>query len=306
MRHRATSWNRRRRSRPKRRTGITWLSTNGIRVCSSADSAEANATTLAPEFNRGFTINGDGSTTVFDLDTLKTIGRIQFGESADAGVFDPVTKQILVSMGDQKSIAFLDARTGKKRAVVQLESEKLDGMAADGKGNVFVAQRDRASVARIDAKTRKQTAEWKVEGCEQPTGLAYDNAHKRIFIGCRGKSPVLAVLDSDTGKVVAIQEIGRGNDGVIYDDGKVYTSNGVDANLVIYRQVDADKYELQEATTTRPYARTMAIDRQTKKLYLVTAQGSVDPAQKRNTGPAPFYPNFYYPDTFTVLTYSPK
>jgi len=161
-------------------------------------------------------------------------------------------------------------------------------------------------VAKIDVANRKVVSEWKTAPCEQPTGIAYDKANKRIFVGCRGKSPVLAVLDAASGKVVTTQPIGRGNDGVVYDAGKIYTSNGVDANLVIYNQVDADTYKLVEATTTRPYARTMAFDPKTKKIYMITAEGTADPGKKINTAVAPFYPNRYYPDTFTVLTYAPK
>ena len=90
------------------------------------------------------------------------------------------------------------------------------------------------------------------------------------------------------------------------DTKKIYTSNGVDANLVIYDQVDANTYKLAEATTTRPYARTMALDPKTKKVYMVTAEGTSDPAKKINKAVAPFYPNRYFPDTFTVLTYVPR
>lgn len=269
------------------------------------NSQEANATVLVAPFDRGYTVNEDGTSTMFQLSTLKTLKRIPVGEAADAGVFEPVSGQVMITISDEKSVAFLDAKTGAKTGTLKLQAGKFDGMAADGKGNIFVAQRDLNSVARIDAKTRKLTAEWKTTGCEQPTGLAFDAAHHRIFVGCRGKNPVLAVLDSDTGKVVATPEIGRGNDGVIYDPDTrmVYTANGVDANLVIYEQVDADTYRLSEATTTRPYARTMAMDPQTKKIYTVTAEGTVDPSRKVNRGPAPFYPNRYHPDSFTVLTY---
>jgi hypothetical protein len=38
----------------------------------------------------------------------------------------------------------------------------------------------------------------------------------------------------------------------------------------------------------------------------VTAEGTADPTKKINKAVAPFYPNRYFPDTFTVLTYSPK
>ncbi len=293
----------------RRGEGVVVYDVNRKKVVRTLDKTDdANAITLVPEFDRGYTANGDGTTTAFTLSTLKTIDRIKIGEDADSGFYDPVTKQIAFTMGDSKAIAFVDAKTGKVLDTLRMESKKLDGTAPDGEGNLLMALRDRGSVAKIDVAGRKVAAEWKTEGCDEPTGLAYDRGNKRILVGCRGKSPVLAVLDADSGKVVATVPIGRGNDGVIYDASthKVYTSNGVDANLVIYDQLSPDSYKLAEATTTRPYARTMAFDPKTKKVYMVTAEGLADPARKINTGVATFYPNRYHPDTFTVLTYSQK
>ena len=86
----------------------------------------------------------------------------------------------------------------------------------------------------------------------------------------------------------------------------IYTANGMDGNLVIIDQVNADTYKLAEAATTRPWAKTMAVDFRTKKVYLVTAEGTVDPSKPRRSDLAPFYPNRFFPGTFTVLIYSPK
>jgi len=293
----------------RRGDGVTVFDVHSKKAVRNIDKSEdANAIAVIPEFDRGYTINGDGSTTIFQLSTLKTIDRAKVGEDADSAFYEPVTKQLAFTMGDSKKIAFVDAKTGKVVGELPMDSKKLDGTVPDGEGNLFMALRDRNSVAKIDAKERKLVGDWKTAPCEEPTGIAFDKANKRLFVGCRGKNPVLAVLDSDSGKVITTLEIGRGNDGVIYDPAthKIYTSNGVDANLVIYDQVNPDTYKLAEATTTRPYARTMALDPKTKKIYLVTAEGTADPAKKINKAVAPFYPNRYFPDTFTVLTFAPK
>ena len=136
--------------------------------------------------------------------------------------------------------------------------------------------------------------------------LGQEIATNRVDESCRSEKPVLAVMDGESGKVVTTLPIGRGNDGVIFDadSRQIYTSNGVEANLVIYSQVDANTYKLAEAVTTRPYARTMALDATSKKVYTVTAEGVSDPAKKINSSVAPFYPNTYYDNTFTVLTYT--
>lgn len=289
--------------------GVAVYDVNTKKLVRKIDKSEgANAAVLVPEFDRGYTVNEDGTTTAFQLSTLKTLERIKVGEDADSAFYEPVSKQLAFTMGGSKKMGFVDARTGKPVGELAVDSTKLDGTVADGKGNLLMALRDRNAVIRIDVANRKVTDEWKTAPCEEPTGIAYDEANKRVFVGCRGKNPVLVVMDTQSGKMIKTLEIGRGNDGVIFDPStrKIYTSNGVDANLVIYDQVDADNYKLAEATTTRPYARTMALDPNTKKVYLVTAEGTADPARKISKGVAPFYPNRYFPDTFTVLTYSSK
>lgn len=291
----------------RREDGVTVLDVEAGKIVTVIEnSKDANAIALVPEFDRGYTGNEDGTTTIFQLSTLKTIGRVKFGEDADAGFYEPVTKQMVFTQGDSKSLTFLDAKSGKVLGKLSAASGKLDATVADGEGNLFTAERDRNALIRIDAKGRKIAAEWKTEGCEQPTGLAYDSAHKRLFVGCRGKAPVLLVMDAHNGRVITALEIGRGNDGVIYDadSRRIFTSNGVEGNLVIFEQVDEDHYRLEEAVTTRPSARTMALDPKSKKLYLATAEGAVDPAKPVNKGVSLFYPNAYFDDSFTVLVYS--
>lgn len=271
-------------------------------------SGYANAVVLVPNLERGYTINEDGTTTIFDLATLESIGRVKFGDQADSAAFDPVSNQIVVAMGDRKELAFLDPKTGGLSHALPMSTEKMESPTPDGRGNLFTALRNEDAIAKVDTIKGEIVATWKTDPCIQPSGLALDSGNQRLFVGCRGhgQQPMLAVMDSTSGRIVTTLDIGRGNDGVIYDaqSRRVLTSNGVDGNLVIYSQQDADTYSLSEAATTRPFARTMAMDHRTGKVYLVTAQGTVDPSRDRNTAVTLFYPNRYFPDTFEVLTYS--
>jgi len=271
-------------------------------------SEYANSIVLVAKLNRGYTINEDGSATSFDLSTLESIDRVKFGDSADSATFDPVTNRIVVAMGDKQALAFIDPATGELKYTVPMSTDKMEAPTPDGLGNLFTALRNEDAIARIDARAHSITALWETNPCTQPSGLALDLPDQRLFVGCRGhgQDPLLAIMDLKSGQVVTTLPIGRGNDDVIYDpeSGKILTSNGVDGNLVVYKRQDADHYVLSEATTTRPFARTMAMDHRTKKVYLVTAQGTVDPSRKRLTAVTRFYPNRYFPDTFEVLTYS--
>lgn len=293
----------------RRADGVTVVDTASNKVVAELENAKgANGVTLIKELGLGYTSNEDGSMTMFNPATLKTVKRTKVGADGDISVYEPVTKRLFFLQGDSKQIVAVDAKTGQKVGSMATPSGKLQAPVADGKGNIFLPFRDKNVVVRIDAKAMKITAEWPTTGCAEPSGLDWDKNNNRLFVGCRSKSPVLLVMDSQNGKVIASQEIGRGNDKVIYDETtkRIFTSNGVEANLVVIDQVNADTYKLSEALGTRPGARSMAMDPKTKKVFTVTAEGTQDQGKKVNRGPSYFYPNTFFPNTFVLLTYSSK
>ncbi|RCS30323.1 YncE family protein [Rhodanobacter denitrificans] len=290
----------------RRQNGVTVYDVATRKVVATIAGTEgANKAILVPRLDRGFSVNGDGTSTEFTLSSLKTIRHIRFGHDADAGSYEPVTGQLMFTMGDSGKVAFVDARSGRLRASLPMFSHHVEASAPDSHGNLFVAERDRDVVLRIDARTHEVTASWPTAPCRQPTGLDYDASNQRILVGCRSDRPVLAVLNAANGALVTTLPIGRGNDGVVYDPAthRIYTANGIDANLVVIDQLGPDSYRLEQAVTTRPMARTLAIDPQRDRVYLVAAEGGVDPTRKVDTAVAPFYPNFYFDNSFTVLTY---
>lgn len=292
----------------RRAAGVTVYDTRARAVVGQVEnSAGANVATLAPEFGRGYTTNGDGTTTVFDLDTFKAIDRIKLGDDADAAFYDPATRQLVFTMGDSHQLTFVDAKSASVTGRLHMAAAELESVVPDGKGLLFVVERDLGKVAEVNAATRTLVREWPLANCALPTGAALDPASDRLFLGCKGEKPVLTILDVVSGRIVAQLPIGRGNDGVVYDPGtrRVYTSNGVDGNIVIFDQLGPDSYKLSQAVTTRPMARTMAFDPKTGKIYTMTAEGMVDPAKAVNRRAGAFYPNTYFDDTFVLLEYGP-
>ena len=271
------------------------------------DSKGGNSTVLIPEFDLGYVVKQDGTLLIISASTLKKTGSVSVGDNADNAFYDPVTKQLVVTQGDSSQVTFVDAKAGTVTGVLKIDSESIEGTVADGEGSFYTALRDRDKVIKIDARTRTLAAEWKVGNHIKPNGVAYDTANKRLFVSTRGDNPALLVYDT-SGKIVAEPTIGHGNDQVVFDAAakKIYTSNGADATLVIIDQVDANTYKLAEAATTRPYARTMALDPKTKTVYMTTAEGTTDPSKKIKVEVGPFYPNKYFKDTFTLLTYTRK
>jgi hypothetical protein len=58
----------------------------------------------------------------------------------------------------------------------------------------------------FDAATLKILARWPLKNGEEPTGLASDLEHHRLFSVCKNK--LMFVLDSDNGTIVATLPIG--------------------------------------------------------------------------------------------------
>lgn len=280
-----------------------------------AKTEGSNSATLIFDMDLGISNNETGSLTPFRISTGEPLGDpIVIGSEVDDSFYDPSTKRLLASIAtkDGPALAVFELPSLKPLGTIKTSSKRLDGAVVDDKGSLFINARDLAKVIKIDIRQMSVTAEWAIEKCATASGVAMDIANRRLFIGCRGRLPemvpVLAVVDADTGKTVFTSEIGRQNDGVVYDADlkRVFTGNGVDAVMVIFEQVDRDTYKVVEALQTKPGIRTLALDPKLKRIYSVTAEGSADFAKKVNSAVGPFYPNTFFPNTFQVITYGTK
>jgi len=88
----------------------------------------------------------------------------------------------------------------------------------------------------------------------------------------------MAILDTETGKVIAFVPIGEGVDGNGFDRGTglAFSSNG-DGTLTVVREASPRTFEVAEMVTTQRGSRTMAIDPKTHYIYLPAAQFSTPP-----------------------------
>jgi DNA-binding beta-propeller fold protein YncE len=253
---------------------------------------------FAGEFGIGMTSDGnDQTSTVFDLATLAPLRRVALGIAPDAIVYDPASHQGVGFDGDDNLAVAFDPRTGGISARVKLPGSP-EAAAADGKGRLYVNLSDMSAIAAIDTRTWTVAGHWPIGGgCEEPTPLAVDPVHERLFAGCR--SGVLVVVDATTHALIASLPIGKGADGIAYDPGSslIFVSCN-DGTLTIIKAISASRYGVVQNLLTTPAARTLAVDPHGPRVFLPAADlGPLLP----KTGDVPARPAII-PSTFRILT----
>ncbi|MGH9711771.1 MAG: YncE family protein [Candidatus Acidiferrales bacterium] len=255
------------------------------------DTQGVHGVALAPDLGRGFVSDGRANTvTIFDLKTLKTIGTVDVGgKNPDAIYYDAATKRVFTFNGHSSDATAINAADGKVVGMIPVGG-KPEFAVGEGKGRIFVNVEDKSEMLEIDAEKLKVANRWSVKPCEEPSGLALDAAHRRLFAVCDNK--MMVVVNADTGKVVATPPIGEGPDAAGFDAEAqlAFSSNGKPGTLTVIHEDAPDKYTVVEDVPTKKSARTMAIDAKTHNIFLpeadfeaVTPPGERRPPMKPGT-----------------------
>jgi len=272
---------------------------SGKNVGDIPDTPGVHGIALAPDLGRGFTSNGrEGTVSIFDIKTLASAGeKVKVGENPDAILYDPATKRVFTFNGRSQDSTAIDASTGKVLGTIKHDG-KPEFAASDAKGMIFVNIEDKSELVAIDPNKLEIKSKWPLAPCTEPSGLAIDRKNRRLFVGCDNK--MMAVVDADTGKVLATPAIGEGVDATAFDEGSglAFASCGQDAVLTVVKQDAPDKYSVAENVTTKKGARTLALDTKTHNVYVVTADFGPRPAPPADN-PHPRPP--ILPDSFVVL-----
>ena len=226
---------------------------------------------------KGYTDDGKAGIAVsFDLQTLKIINQIKAEPDADGIVYDPPSGHILVIDGDSAKVTVIDPKTDSAVATIDGGGGLEFGVSGEN-GKFYVDGVEKNEIVRMDTTTNKADAHWPMPGCVKPHGLAIDRAHARLFASCGNK--VMTVVDADTGAVIANLPIGEGTDFAEFDPtrGLAFSSNR-DGTLSIIAEKSPASFVALPAVTTEIGTRTMAIDPKTGRIYLVTADMTLNEA----------------------------
>lgn len=263
-----------------RSTRVMVLDLDGKPLGEIPNTAGVHGVALAPDLDRGYTSNGRANTvTVFKLSTLEVLKEVKTtGENPDAILYDAATHQVFTFNGRGKNATVFNAETLAVTGTIPMGG-KPEFSACDGQGRVFVNVEDTHQLLAINARTRTVTATWSLAPLEDPTGLAMDVAHNRLF--AVGGNKLMAVVDAANGTILKTLPIGEGCDAVAFDSGTgwAYASNG-EGTLTVVGSDGKVPFATLGTIPTRKGARTMALDAKTHRIYLPTAEWGPAPEPK--------------------------
>jgi DNA-binding beta-propeller fold protein YncE len=244
--------------------------------------AGVNGVAVVPQIGKGYTDSrAKKAGIVFDLATFKVIKEVPANSDTDAVVYDPASRRVFIMSGDPHNITVIDTVTDTVVATVALNGVP-EFAVADGVGNLYVNLEDTREIARIDTRSAQVTATWAIRECESPHGLSLDTRTHRLFSSCMNSKMI--VVDSNNGRVIATVPIGSGTDASAFDPKRrlIFSSNG-EGTLSVIRQQGSNMYALLVSIPTRPLARTMTLDPESGRIYLV----GPDAVEKRSAASDP-------------------
>lgn len=231
---------------------------------------------LAMDLGRGFTVEGDfaegeNTSTILDLKTLKKIGTVKTGKDPDGYTYDEATKRVFIMNSAENDATAINAVDGSVAGTVPFDGQP-EFATSDGKGGIFVNITDKNQILEFDARTMRVLHHWPLGPCEGPSGLSMDRKNRRLFSVCDNQTMV--VVNADTGKVIAALPIGSGADGSLFDPEtqNAFASAGGCGNLTVVHEDSPDQFRVLEVVPTQSGARTMALDTRTHNVLLVTAR----------------------------------
>lgn len=166
------------------------------------------------------------------------------------------------------SVEIVDTHAAKLVGTIPMHGSDPSGFVLDAAHNrLYVGMGDVVngqSVCKvIDTEKREVIAEWPITGGPQPHVAALDLPHHRLFLGSRlqgghqGEPGKFVVMNLDDGKVIQVLDSVGGADELFFDapTKRIYFS-GSTGTVAVFRQMDADHYEMLGKVPTGAEAKT--------------------------------------------------
>jgi DNA-binding beta-propeller fold protein YncE len=272
---------------------------DSLRQVGELDGISAHGAVVDPANHHGFA--SSKPLTMFDSTTTATLKSITVDGNPDGLSLDQAAHRVYVLSHSAPNITAINTADGSIIGTVNLDAA-VEETKSDGKGHLYVALENRDAVGVVDANTMTVTARYPLAGQgTTPAGLALDAKTRVLFVACRNPS-VMVMMNADSGTILATLPIGAQNDGVLFNPAtnEALAATG-DGHLTVIKEDGPGKFSVDQTLATLPGARTIALDRKTNHIFLMTADYGPVPADAPPPPPGRIARGPMLPDSFKII-----
>jgi DNA-binding beta-propeller fold protein YncE len=239
---------------------------------------------------------------MFDTKTFQTIKTIEVAGRPDGIFFEPAGEQIYVLSHAEPNVTVIDARDGSIVGTIDLGGAPEQGQS-DGAGHAYIDLEDKGQIAVVDTKAMKVTAHYDLGGKGGgPAGLGLDAKNHILFAFCH-EPATCVILNADDGKILSALPIGTGVDGGGFNPNtmEAFSSQG-DGTLSIIKENSPTRFEVEQTVKTMRGAKTCTLDSKTNQIFLIAAEMAAPaPTTAGAAAPRRGGRGQMVPDSFTIL-----
>jgi DNA-binding beta-propeller fold protein YncE len=226
------------------------------------------------------TDGGESMSKVLSSSDLEIEKKIALLPGADSLAYDADAHRAYVVTGGkdvnmkESVISVIDTTDFSRKADLKLDSAHVEAMALEANGNrMFVNITDQNQIFVIDRDKMAVIDRWPLKEAGENSPMIFDQPNHRLFIVCR-KPAKLVVFDTDSGKQIGAWETAGHSDGMAFDSihKRIYVP-GAEGYIAVYRQKDADHYELTAKVPSAPGAKTCLLVPELNRLYVAVSPG---------------------------------
>ncbi|HWG04938.1 MAG TPA: hypothetical protein VG271_07980 [Beijerinckiaceae bacterium] len=227
------------------------------------------ASVYLPGIDRIAVSSQSGKLRFYDAATYALVKTLDFGDGADTDNmrYEAASKLLYVGYGtgSNAAIASVDPVAMERRDTFRLGSHPESFQLEVNGPRIFVNLPGQEAIAAID-RTSGAVTIWKIPGVVNSHALAFDEANHRLFTAALQPGR-FAVVDSDTGKLVAELPAVLGVDDLWFDAARkrIYATGA--GAIDVFHQADPDHYNMLSrvdvgtgAGSTSLYLRTRTQD----------------------------------------------
>jgi DNA-binding beta-propeller fold protein YncE len=272
---------------------------DSLKQAGELDGISAHGAVVDPGNHHGFA--SSKPLTMFDSTKFTTLKSIAVDGNPDGLSLDAAAHRVYVLSHSAPNITAINTTDGSIVGTVNLDAA-VEETKSDGKGHLYVALEDKDAVGVVDANTMTVTARYPLAGQGgTPAGLALNPKTRVLFVACRNPA-VMVMMNADTGAILTTLPIGMQNDGVLFNPvtNEILAPTG-DGHLTVIKQDGPAHFSVEQTLTTLSGARTIALDRKTGHIFLMTADYGPVPADAPPSVPGRIARGPMLPDSFKII-----